>query len=254
MKLVGRVVIHKEFGEGIIVEEKNLNGIIYFKVNFITDIKEFAFPGIFETAYMRFKDSSVQYEFQKLYTDLSINKKPDLLKQNVENITIEYNSIRPLKVIATHYSSIKNKLEFDLFTYYGGNSLDVYSACCKALKWNNDLSYNFGRQGSSLFAENATPEGYAVWFLAHSNYTDNMDNQTWINKISDDQDLIYELWNDVSKSFDRALKRVVFAKTSNGKYIFLGIYDFINKFQLKNGSRLRIFRRISKIYPISENK
>lgn len=249
MKLVGLIVTHKDFGEGIIVEEQNSNGNIYFKVNFITNIEEFAYPGIFETNDMQFKNKNFQSEFQKTH-----NKLPDIIKQNVEKITVEYNSIRPLKVIATHYSTIKNKLEFDLFTYYGGNSLDVYSACCKTFSWNNDLSYNFGKLWSSLFADNATPEGYAVWFLAHSNYSSNLINQPWINKISDNQDTIFELCNEGNKLFDLASNRVVFAKTSNGKYVFLGIYKFINKIQLKNGSKLHVFKRISNIYPVLERE
>ncbi len=255
MKLIGQIVKHKTLGDGIIVAEKDLNGIKYFTVNFITEIQEFAFPGIFESSYMRFKDGKQQNEFNNQYlkpvieTESKIKQDISNIK-NTEDLKKEFFSIRPLVVKATHYTPISNSLNADLFSYYGSNSLDIYLNFCRRFGWKSNLSDNFGRQGAPLFAENATPERYDVWFLSHSNYTENVSNLTWINKISDNLDTVFELWNDNSRHFDMGKPRIIFAKTSNDKYVFLGIYEVKNKILLNNGSRLRVFKRLSEVYPM----
>ena len=250
MKIVGQVVVHKAYGEGIITEVKKVDTNCYIFVNFIREIKEFAFPGIFETTIMHFKNEQVQKEFTNEYLKKKpVQPKKEITDNSDEKFIKEYNSIRPLEVRATRRAHILPTFSADLFASFGSDSGDIYSIGCQKLGWSTLYLNNFGRQGAPLFAEKATPGGYDVWFLANSNYTRNMQSERWINKISDDQEKIFELWTDRSANMDIGRDRVVFAKTTNGKYVFLGIYSALKVLRLDNGSRLRVFKRVSTTYP-----
>lgn len=146
---------------------------------------------------------------------------------------------------------INDSLQRDLTKGYGGSAQPIYDECCSKFGWDSSQRSLFGKQ-RGLYAENATPQGYSVWFLAHSNWTQtNVEN--WRNKIL--QETIEEVWLDpqYNSYFHDESIRVVFAKTKYYGYVFIGLYRSINVEAkiLSDGSRvfIKTYQRISDVYP-----
>ena len=103
-----------------------------------------------------------------------------------------------------------------------------------------------------MYASNVTKEGYGVWFIAHSNYTDFVASN-WGNDFIYSDDVIKEHWKDTDiPGFTENLNtRVVFAKkggvVGNYNYYFMGVYEYYQTI-----GHDRYFRRISTIYPIKK--
>ena len=127
---------------------------------------------------------------------------------------------------------------------YGTNSRTIYESFCDALGWDRDKISQFGRQGTPLYAENCDSDRkLAVWFISNPKYdnTDIMQNNH-INLIKHNGDEIIEkVAAFIGCSRDTG--RITFVKTKYG-YEFFGVYKLV-----KNGT-VRIYRRISEIYPI----
>lgn len=127
---------------------------------------------------------------------------------------------------------------------YGTNSRKIYENFCDTLKWDRDKANQFGRQGTPLYAENCdTDRKLAVWFISNPKYfnTDIMD-KNHINIIKNNgEEIIEKVAPFIGISHDTG--RITFVKTKYG-YEFFGVYKLV-----KNGT-VRIYRRISEIYPI----
>ena len=127
---------------------------------------------------------------------------------------------------------------------YGGVAKSIYDFCCKKFGFDESKRGCFGKQ-KKLYAQNATKEGYAVWFLSNSNWT-NTDNGVWKNTIEDDLELITQHSNDLKIEMASLGEiRVVFAKR-NGQYLFLGIYQCTSSDNIK---KTDIYMRITSKYP-----
>lgn len=111
--------------------------------------------------------------------------------------------------------------------FYGTAAKNIYLECCDIFGFDKNMAYKFGRQ-QWLFAANVTPEGYDVWFLAHSNITATKGG-SWVNEIRSDLELITENHDDYNKFVNSCRiytkNRVVFAKMGNNGYKFLGVYS-----------------------------
>ena len=147
-----------------------------------------------------------------------------------------------------------DSLQRDLTKGYGGSAQPIYDECCEKFGWDKSQRYLFGKQ-RGLYAENVTHEGFNVWFLAHSNWTQTNGGE-WSNLIL--RDTIEEVWLKPQYSTyyrDEAI-RVVFAKTKAHGYVFIGLYRPINLEGrvLSNGNRvaIRTYQRISDVYPNSQ--
>lgn len=121
------------------------------------------------------------------------------------------------KVISNIYGEISDELVCGKI--YRRSAYDIYKACCKY--W----VFDFSQRGKfaprkGLYAQNATPEDYGVWFIPHSNLTGDA-SSSWANIIEDD--IIYEVWH-VKDTVDDKCDRVTFVKQGNGEYVFNGIY------------------------------
>lgn len=143
-----------------------------------------------------------------------------------------------------------DSLQRDLTKGYGGSAQPIYDECCSKFGWDNSRRYLFGRQ-QYLYAENATPEEYSPWFLAHSNWTQTKGGE-WSNKIL--RDTIEEVWLKPDNAmYDDQTIRVTFAKTKSYGYVFIGVYRPINLEGkvLSDGSRvfIKTYQRISDVYP-----
>ncbi len=156
---------------------------------------------------------------------------------------------------------ITNKLVRNLHKGYGGQAQAIYDECCERFGWDRTKRGLFGRQ-QILYAENATPENYSPWFLPHNSWTETKGGN-WFNVIK--EETIEEMWIEerYGLHYDKT-KRVTFAKTKAGAYVFLGVYEpveiaqrTLEKNLIKNGQIvkgvgekvwIKTYRRISDEY------
>ena len=136
---------------------------------------------------------------------------------------------------------------------YGTRAKDVYEKMCDRFGWKRYLSGNFARQ-KKLYAENATPEGYAVWFAAHSNWTSTSCG-VWNNTIvfGDRIDESWPLKTFYSPKYVHTLDevRVVFARRDY-EYTFIGVYKCVGWKEIyddmwEEKRMLKTYKLISKI-------
>ena len=142
----------------------------------------------------------------------------------------------------------------------GTNSKDVYKKYAEIFYWDASQTSQFGAQGQPLYAREATPEGYSVWCIAYSNLNAKKGGK-WVNHISDDKEIIEELWEnrtyDYLHDYKETTTRIAFAKNKEGKYEFLGVYkceplpkeakmvEWYDAFGF-----VKTYRCISKCYPL----
>ena len=97
------------------------------------------------------------------------------------------------------------------------------------------LADNF-KMNEVLFACNATPEKYDVWFLAHSNWNGSK-TTNWNNVIIGDGEFIEEYFLGMDYEYERMdlrkYKRLVFVNMYDGRYAFLGVYEPVSKDNMK---------------------
>lgn len=130
---------------------------------------------------------------------------------------------------------------------YGTNSRKIYEKFCETLNWDKSKANQFGFR-TPLYAENAdTYRENDVWFICYPNFDANkldcvVDDKHVINLIKDNGEKIVEIVEDRFGKSNNA-NRITFIKTING-YEFLGVYEIV-----ENGTT-RIYKRISKTYPI----
>ena len=138
----------------------------------------------------------------------------------------------------------------------GTKAIDNYDECCRLLGFRRSLRNRFDMM-QMLYAKNATPEGYSVWMVAHTNLREPFNrDRKWYNKFMS-PDLLKEIWFDPTDQ-EGSLKdtsiRVCFAKARNGSYVFQGVYkpEKIAYEKVDDGQieLVRTFKKISKTYPI----
>lgn len=132
--------------------------------------------------------------------------------------------------------------------FYGFKAKDVFAKCCDELGFNKEVSNRFSYR-QRLYASNVTKEGYGVWFIANSNWTQSKGG-SWQNTIAGDYSWILEKWDKYPEQAMDCFgsgKRLVFAKDPNhsGGYTFLGVYEPIF-FDEKN--KTRRFERVAAEY------
>ena len=135
---------------------------------------------------------------------------------------------------------------------YGSDSRKVYEKHAESFGWDKRQANQFGKQGLPLYAQSATPEGYSVWCIAHSNFSGDKGGK-WTNEISPDMDTIREFWESFSAigKSDNTI-RVTFVKVQGG-YEFFGVYKLdpgVEEVQ-KDGKTqwVKTYRCISERYP-----
>lgn len=151
----------------------------------------------------------------------------------------------------------------------GTNTRLIYEFGTKIYGWDRSQINQFGRVGVPLYARSATSESYSVWCIAYSNLNTKKLNTkklntkksgNWRNEILNNDDNINEYWEkltyDYLHDFNDPTYRVTFAKETDGKYYFLGVYKLSDKPDatkqvLYKGKYLwvRRYKRISEIYP-----
>lgn len=160
----------------------------------------------------------------KKFYDEQFCELPDYEAKIVADFFYKHISIEPIK--PSKVVHIKKN------TFCGTNAQDIYVKYSKAFGWEERYKYLFS-YGHPLYAKNATPERYSVWFLAHSNLTGTKGG-TWNNYIFEDR--IEETHENLNDGFrDDNSVRIVFAKV-NDNYMFLGLFQ-PKKIEEKNNAQ-----------------
>lgn len=167
-----------------------------------------------------------------------------LINKEKQEIMMEY-----IKNTVTEKPPIVRKVEPYLISgkRYGETAQKIYLDCCDKIGFDRRLAGCFAKQ-KPLYADNATKEGWPVWFLANSNFTGTRADR-WRNKISVNFQYIEESWtyvDELKRDLSDLGERVVFAKI-DGSYIFLGVYVLEKQDDQKS---LRIFKKVGETYPM----
>ena len=238
LSLISTKVKHNTLGVGTIIYINSVTKVINVKFD---KVYTFAYPICFER------------DLEILDKNLNDKFNTEKHKNTAAFYEQDFNSIKQEKVKAVNFRNISvlTKLEADLSVAFGGNSKTIYEQCSGVFDWKKNLSNKFGAM-KQMFADDATPEHYGVKFIAFSNYTKDMDNKHWINRFNNNQDILYELWNN-NDTIGKEVEMIVFVKASNGQYAFIGTYKSEQVIKInyeRQQRRLRIYKRISKIYPM----
>ena len=149
----------------------------------------------------------------------------------------------------------KKPLEFNVTPDLGQSAHDAYCMLAAKYDWNPLCASSFEPK-HLLYAKAASPEGYSVWFVAHSNYiSDDDTTDRWKNTFKNDT--LIEEWLPSSKKFYKEMltdstKRIVFAKKASGKYYFMGIYEVVSIVKSGVATYTKTYKRISTTYPESK--
>lgn len=255
ISMLNEKVFHKMFGEGVIV--KSVDGSkSYLKqitVLFGDTERKFVFPDAFD-GFLVAESESLRSEVERATAFALEEKERERIlteaakaRENAERSQRE--SIRSRKS-AHSATNVRAHISDGLIRgkAYGTAAKDIYLSACDAFSWNRSNAGHFGWQTPN-YSDIATPEGYSVWFLAHSNWT-GTDTHGVINKIS--ESYMEQWWMD--KDYPKAGKRprVIFAK-KDGVYLFLGIfvYDGLERVEHRDGKDYYVerFNSVSDKYP-----
>lgn len=141
----------------------------------------------------------------------------------------------------------------DITTGMGGKAQEIYDLCCQKFGFDKRLRSEFG-MCRLLYASNATPEGYGVWFIAHNNLIEKSKNSRFSNVISGNLNKIYEIYDEKSDYYYDKSTRIVFAKVKTGKtyqYAFIGLYSPVNYEERTVNAKVKfvkIYERIAITY------
>ena len=254
--MIGEKVVHSIYGEGKIkeIKEGSKNYQKYITVEFKIGDKKFIFPDIFEKI-LSTDSELIKIEIQKTFDSINAEKEKERLERENERARIEFEkaeaerlALEKKQAKRIHINTTVIKDDLISGQVYGTSAKDIYDAGCEAFAWNQFESKNFGWQTPN-YSEIATKEGYSVWFLAHSNWTET-DTACVKNKIFDNY--MEQWWTESDHPVSTVRKRLIFAKKDN-KYLFLGVYEFMGKQERKfvDGKIFYVkrFDLISKEYP-----
>lgn len=246
-EFIGKTVIKKSGGVYKIISAKfNVNRLLV-----VLDDGKIGYDLLksIPKGFLVFEDDAFQKQVEELIKELiwGPGPGPDLFWLPIEAAKL-FNAKGIKKSPYNCHSNYFSCLEANYI--YGTKALDIYVKCCDLLAFDKSKKHCFNLQ-QILFAENATPEGYAVWMLPHSNFTG--DAKAWANIIDDGGDTIYEVWR-MDDNDSNSDDRITFVKQGNGEYVFMGLYTFdrlericevIDGVPIKF---VKIYKRISKKY------
>ena len=247
---IGEKVIAKDGREGTIVGVEESNVLIKFQE---ADPKPFGTIA-FENGFLSFEKKEIQEEVEdekQQAEQREVDRKAKqeaAIERNKNNHKIEVGQRvrRNGKSAKINYEDLYYEgMELIQGQVYGTNSKVIYENICKYLPRDKSLINNFGWH-TSMYAQNATQEGYAVWLIGYSNITD-ASKEKKVNIISPDRKTITTyLDNENTSSYANEL-RVVFVKEKSGLFVFYGIYKCIES---SIGSNIEQFELVTTKYPM----
>lgn len=252
MDYTGLRVYHKIFGDGIVRAAAESGAKMILTVYFDKKSSMLVYPDIFEQGIVTAMDSSVQAAIMaeiKEAKKAAVENMEKRLAQEREAAALaaakpgkaaKLANSDPVEPIATESPLTAGKK-------YGTASNRIYEACIPVFGFAQEGLKEFG-WNNHMYAKAATKEGYSVWMLAHSNWTDTK-NGKWRNTISEGFRLITEDWGENAAGLEKELPdeiRVTFAKDASGVYVFLGVFKCA---LIDPEKRIKIYERISDKYP-----
>lgn len=233
-EFVGLKVLHKEYGEGVIVGVSEYSLLIDYCDKKAVPANGYSFSSS-TVSFVEEKYKDLFLEANKNYFTKKGNKKPSYKRDRVKNKTNKSSF------------SVESKEVTELIEgkAYGTTARNVYDLCCRCFEFDKRKAGLFSSQ-KKLYASDATKEGYAVWMIANSNWTMTKGGK-WRNVISGDLETINEFWdkNTVNEFELDEMDRVIFAKSKDNVYVFLGVYKCA---EIKHQDNVKIYKRISKTY------
>lgn len=237
MELIDQEIIFKNGERGTIINQEGTKITVEFeqKQN-IFDLKN-----LYESKSFKMKEDYLNDEINMYF----------LYKDKIQGRT--YFDSKKIFHIYTELDFVKSKYLLT-YTKCDTNAQNFYNKCCDYFLWDEDKQGHFA-PSHKLYANNATAEGYGVWFIFYSNLNkDNVSYENWQNEISGkDYDTIIEYWEqdiDILSLGGKNEKRITFVKIKNNKdhiyyYYFFGVYKCI---EINTEKSYKKYKRVSNIY------
>lgn len=254
--MIGEKVFHSIFGEGIVTEVKDGSKPHqkYITVAFKVGEKKFVFPDIFEKL-LKASSDALKDEVQSAFDTIEAEKERERFAKEQERMRVELEKAEAERLLfekkraqRTHINTTVISGSLMRGQPYGTAARDIFEAGCDAFAWHEYESKCFGWQTPN-YSEVATREGYSVWFLAHSNWTDS-DTEDVKNWIFDSY--MEQWWTSSDHPASTVRKRLIFAKKDN-HYVFLGVFQFVGKEEkrVQNGKIFYVerFDLVTEVYP-----
>ena len=157
-------------------------------------------------------------------------------------------------IVAPQTTSAKPIVANDGYIY-GTRAISVYDEMCERFGWRKGMRGYFAPR-QPLYANPATKEGYAVLFLAHSNWTAT-EGGVWrntifyLNKIEESWPI--DVFNSPKYYHSKDEVRVTFAQNGTG-YVFIGAYKvdhWEEKYDpyFKTNRMIKTYKLLSNTYP-----
>ena len=133
---------------------------------------------------------------------------------------------------------------------YGDNAQKIYLQCCDAFGWDKSQAECFTRGHRLYSPEDCDFNGNSVWFICYSNLANKevVEDKHVRNFFENNANRITEKLADIKDNHAKESSynnRIVFAKKSDKKYIFCGV------FKVATNERLyRVHEIISDTYPL----
>lgn len=250
MDFVGLHLIHNTYGDGVVETVSSGDTWKIFTVKYTDKTVAVKYPDVFVQGIVAAADPAVQ---ETIMAEIEAAKKAALeeierkMEQKREAAALA--ASKPGKAAKAVVSEPDAPISVDnplvAGKKYGTSGKDIYEKCVKAYGFTPGLSQRFMFH---MYAQNATKEGYSVWMLVHSNWTDTK-NENWSNTISEGYRLITEDWGENDKDQEKEPRnetRVTFAKDAAGAYVFLGVFKCTVIDSIK---RIKKYELISDKYP-----
>ena len=221
MEFIGKRVKHVKDGFGTITDFYTTSK--RFNVKFDSGVERpYEYPASFDNSVLSTDDQELNDQIEH---DLMISKS-NVTTYNFNNKQFygqydDKQSPAPFIDPLTAISLIKGYS-------YGETAYKIYQALCKneAFGWASEHKGRFSQQ-QHLYAQHATREGYAVWFLAYSSYTMTKSKTRGItNNLELKTNNIEEVWDNAATEppVDEENEiTITFVKNRQGQYEFWGV-------------------------------
>lgn len=230
MDYIGLHLTHKEYGEGIVEAVESRGNWKSFTVAFSDKTIQLMYPNLFEKKHAVAADPAVQEAIlteieaaHKAFTEDTERRRA--LERETAALAASKQGKSRKTVVSEPSETIAQNNPLTSGRKYGTASKKIYEACIPAFGFAQEGVKGFG-WNKPLYARAATREGYSVWMLAHSNWTDT-ENENWRNTISEGYRLITEEWGENELGLGNEIPdeiRVTFAKDGTDAYVFLGVF------------------------------
>ena len=229
--MINEIVYHKTKGKGTIVSVNPNESNIYITVAFENEKLEFNFPNAFES-FLEAESDELKAKVNEALAEKQKKKDEEERKKQLQKAKNELRRAQAELELLERKATVSkmqptSKKVFDIGVQLtkgqvcGTVARDIYEQGCKKFGWSYSEIGKFTML-KKLYSEIATPEGYSVWFLPHSNKTgtDNksVENRIYANKVE-------QWWFEKNHYPAPKRNRLMFYKEDN-MYYFGGVYLF----------------------------